>query len=274
MSSKYKKLSIGIVGCGAIGSQFALSLKENPQIPCSLSGIFDIDEDKMSLLAKKISKRNIRKESLDGIIERCDLVVEAVTAPNACDVIKKSLKVKKNVLAMSVSQLFLNQDLFKLAKKNKCSLIPSGAIAGLDAIKAASSVPFQRIVLTTRKPPSALENSLYLAKKKIDISCIKKETVLYDGDVEKAVKYFPKNINVAATLALACGQSKKIKVRIITSPKFRNNSHSIEMIGASGKISTCTINNACPDNPKTSYLAALSGFQMLKQFCLGINIGT
>ena len=60
----------------------------------------------------------------------------------------------------------------------------------------------------------------------------------------------------------------------ITSPKFKTNSHEVEMIGSFGKMVTKTENVACPDNPKTSYLAALSGLQILKQYCNGIFIGT
>ena len=63
-------------------------------------------------------------------------------------------------------------------------------------------------------------------------------------------------------------------VRIMTSPDYKTNTHEIEIIGDFGRIVTSTENVVCPDNPKTSYLAVLSGIQTLKQFCTGIMIGT
>ena len=40
------------------------------------------------------------------------------------------------------------------------------------------------------------------------------------------------------------------------------------------RIVTRTDNVVSPENPKTSYLAVLSGMQTLKQFCQGTGIGT
>ena len=69
-------------------------------------------------------------------------MIEAVNAPDTHDIIRQALLSKKNVLAMSVGKLLNAQDLFALAEKNKCTiLLPSGAIAGIDAIKAAGGSP-------------------------------------------------------------------------------------------------------------------------------------
>ena len=64
------------------------------------------------------------------------------------------------------------------------------------------------------------------------------------------------------------------RVKIVTSPKYKTNSHEVEMVGDFGRLTTKTDNVVCPDNPKTSYLAVLSGLQTLKQYCTGILIGT
>ena len=202
-------------------------------------------------------------------------MVEAVNAQNTRGIIRQALKAKKSVLSMSVGKLLNASDLFRLAKQNKCHLLlPSGAIAGIDAIKAASLVGIDTITLTTRKPPAGFEGNSYLIQKGVSLSKIKKETTLFEGDVATAIKIFPRNINVAATLALASQSRKKIIIRIITSPRYKTNSHKIELTGKFGRIITQTDNVVCPDNPKTSYLAVLSGLQTLKQYCSGVFIGT
>ena len=202
-------------------------------------------------------------------------MIEAVNAQSTYELIRKALSAKKSVLAMSVGKLLKAPELFKLARQNKCYiLLPSGAIAGLDAIKAASLAHIKRITLISRKPLISFRNNPYLRKRGIGLAQIKNEKVIFSGNVDQAVKNFPQNINVAATLALACRVKKNFHIQIITSPKYRQNVHEIELTGDFGRITTKTENIVCPDNPKTSYLAVLSGLQTLKQFCTGILIGT
>jgi aspartate dehydrogenase len=275
MKPRKHKLKIGIVGCGAIGSRIAESIKNDLKSECRLTGLLDICHDKAHQLAKRLSLKKITKSSLKQLIKDCELMVEAVSAKNTRAIIHQALKARKNVLAMSVGKLLNAQALFTLAKANKCTLLlPSGALAGIDAIKAASLIDVRKIILTTRKPPAGFIDNPYFIKKGFDLKKIKKETVLFKGDVDTAVKLFPQNINVAATLALACQNKKKITIQIFTSPKYKTNSHEVEMIGDFGHMRTRTDNVVCPDNPKTSYLAVLSGLQTLRQFCSGVLIGT
>ena len=130
------------------------------------------------------------------------------------------------------------------------------------------------MTITSRKPPAGFSNVAYVKAKGIDISRIDRETVLFEGDVQSAVKFFPQNINVAATLALASQAPDKMTIRIVTSPEYQTNSHEIEVVGDFGRISSRTDNVVCPDNPKTSFLAVLSAIQTLKEYCLGTRIGT
>jgi len=275
MKPRRNKVTIGIVGCGAIGSRIAYSIQKDLKKDCRLNGLYDINQTTVEQLAKKLSLNKVIKKSIPELIKNCDCMIEAVSAKNTRDIIHQALKAKKDVLSMSVGKLLNASDLFRLANQNRCHLLlPSGAIAGIDAIKAASLVGFDTITLTTRKPPAGFYGNPYLLEKGIDPSKIESETVLFEGDVATATKIFPRNINVAATLALASQSRKKITVRILTSPKYKTNSHEIDATGPFGRIRTETNNVVCPDNPKTSYLAVLSGIQTLKQYCSGVFIGT
>ncbi len=275
MKSKTDRTRIGIVGCGAIGSRIAISINKDFKKDCRLTGLYDINQEKADHLSKRLSLKKVVKRSIPELIKSCDCMVEAVTAKNTRPIIRQALEAKRSVLAMSVGRLLNSSNLFRLAKKNKCQLLlPSGAIAGIDAIKAASLIGIDSIMLTTRKPPVGFDNNSYLINKGIDPLKITKETLIFEGGVAAAVKAFPRNINVAATLALASQCKKKIIIRIITSPKYKTNSHEIELKGKFGRIVTQTDNFVCPDNPKTSYLAVLSGLQSLKQYCSGVFVGT
>lgn len=270
-----RKLRIGILGCGAIGSRIAKSIGDDLKAHCRLTGFYDCDPLKMQSLGHVLKKSGLAQRSLKELIKNCDLMVEAVNAAHTEKFVREAVASRKHVLAMSVGKLLGKKNLFSLAAKNRCQiLIPSGAIAGLDALKAASLAQVDEIVLTSRKPLNGFSQSEYLTKKNVDLSSITKETVLFSGSVADAVKYFPQNINVASTLALASGLTQKIRVRIITSPEYKVNSHEIEINGAFGRIVTRTENVTCPDNPKTSYLAVLSAIRTLKDFCSGTRIGT
>ena len=270
-----QKVKIGVVGCGAIGSRIARSVSNELKNYCVLNALFDIDFKKAESLAQEIKQKKVFKKSYKDLLKACTFVIEAVNAPRTDEIIRQALLNQKNVLAMSVGKLLNREDLFRLAKRNHCQIfIPSGAIAGIDAIKAASLANVSSITLTTRKPPAGLTNSPYVEEKGINLKDITAETVVFDGDVDTAVKFFPKNINVAATIALACGLKNKMSVRIVTSPEYKTNSHEIEMIGDFGRLVTRTDNQVCPDNPKTSYLAVLSAIQTLKQFFQEVKIGT
>lgn len=275
MRLKRNKVRIGIIGCGAIGSRIAYGVQKDFKEICQLSGLYDIDQTAVEQLVKKLSLKKIAKRSITELIKDCDCMIEAISAKNTRNIIRQALEAKKDVLSMSVGKLLNASNLFRLANQNKCHLLlPSGAIAGIDAIKAASLIGIDTITLTTRKPPAGFYGNYYLSKKGIDLSKIKGETLLFEGTVDAAIKIFPSNINVAATLALASQCRKKIIVRIFTSPKYTTNSHEINLTGKFGCIRTETNNTVCPDNVKTSYLAVLSGLQTLKQHCSGVFIGT
>ncbi len=237
--------------------------------------MYDINPAKSDNLQKFILQKNVVKASYRELLNNCDLVVEAVNAPDTHQLVRTALLAKKDVLVMSVGKFIEDETIFKLAQKQGVKvLIPSGAIAGIDAIKAASLQRIDSVTLTTRKPIYGFADNAYVQEKKINLSQIKKETVLFEGNVREAVKCFPQNINVAATIALASNSKDKLRIRISTSPEFKVNSHEIEVVGEFGRLVTKTENVVCPDNPKTSYLAVLSAVRTLKEYFQGVKIGT
>jgi len=269
------KIRVGILGCGAIGSRIAKSIKTECSQEAVVSALFDINPAKAENLQKQIPQKNIVKQSYRELLTHSDLVVEAVNAPDTHRLVRQALLAKKDVLIMSVGKFIEGESIFKLADKQGVRvLIPSGAIAGIDAIKAAALQRIDAIRLTTRKPIYGFADNAYVQERRINLSAIKKETILFEGNVLDAVKRFPQNINVAATIALASHAKDKLRIRISTSPEFKVNSHEVEVLGAFGRLVTKTENVVCPDNPKTSFLAVLSAVRTLKEYFQGVEIGT
>ncbi len=271
-----EKLKVGIVGCGAIGSSLAKSIKTCFRGECRLAGIYDIDPEKQDCLSRLLNDRRLKSGSLKELIGRSELVIEATSASASWKIVRSAIMAGRSVMVMSVGGLVTYPATLRslCRRKNASVFIPSGAVCGVDGLKASLGVPVESVTLTTTKPLSAFSGIKYLEKRKIDARKLKKDTLLFDGSAADAIRNFPQNINVAATLSIAGIGPEKTRVRIIASPKARRNSHKVSIESAAGSVETRTENTVHPDNPKTSYLAVLSGLACLRQILDPLKVGT
>jgi aspartate dehydrogenase len=270
------KLKIGIVGCGAIGSSLAKEIVSGMRKQASLTALFDIRPEKAQLLSRKLTRdTKLCVSNLKALIKRCDLVIEASSAKASWEIARQALSGGCKVMVMSVGGMVGHLDeLYALSSKNNTMVyFPSGAISGIDALKAANIGKVQKVVLTTRKHPDAFKGVEYVSKN-FKLTGLKQDKLLFKGSAALAVKYFPQNVNVAAVLGLAGIGMRKTSVRIIACPKVKKNIHEIEIESTAAKVFTRTENILHPQNPKTSYLAVLSAIATLKQILQPIKIGT
>lgn len=269
-------MKIGIVGCGAIGSSLAKTILSDFTDKAELISLYDVEIEKVYKLADKLGIAKSVALNLEDLINKVDLVVEAAKFEAALGIAKKAVSFSRDILVMSAGGIAEHyEELQVLAQERNCRIfIPSGAICGIDGLKAAACGRIKRIVLTTRKPPRAFLGVPYVLKRKIRLDNITDDTLIFEGDALTAIRVFPQNINVAATLSMAGVGLKDTFVRIIASANTDRNIHEIEIESEAGKIVTRTENLVHPDNPKTSYLAVLSAIATLKQILEPVRIGT
>ena len=262
-------MKVGIIGCGFIGTEVAEFIDKEESF--DLIGLNDIDKKKAHELIKKLKNNKPKFMDLDDLIEKSDLIIESATKTVVELILKnKNLDNKnKKLLIMSTGGLINNLD--SLNKLKNCEiLLPSGAIAGLDAIKSVSG-KINSLSLTTTKPAKGLEGALYIVNNKINLSELREKKVIFEGSLKEAVLGFPQNINVAATLFLA-SKFEDIKVKIVADPDTKYNTHEIEAQGDFGIIKTIA-QNLPSKNPRTSYLAVLSAIQTIKNLKNNVKIG-
>ena len=269
---------IALLGCGAIGTQIALAI-DSGKIPAQLTQIYDQSKEAALKLDSKLKNKPIIVENSHLLSSGpVDLVVETASQQAVKDVALSVLQNKKDLMIMSVGAL-LDSSVFEVLSDackefSKTIYLPSGAIAGLDALKSVKN-ELESVTLTTTKNPNSLRGAKFFETSDIDLDKIEKPTVLFDGTAQQAVKLFPANINVAALLSLVGLGNERTKVKIIADPNTDKNTHQIEAIGKFGKMNFSIQNIPDETNPKTSKLAILSSIETLRKYCSdGISIGT
>jgi aspartate dehydrogenase len=247
-----------------------------PFRPVTKVVFFDVNAQRARDLARR-SPRFAVAPSIRALVKDSDMVVEAASQAAAREVAPMAIRAGKDVLVMSLGAM-ADERLWKALTRGASAgrgrlHLPSGALGGLEAVASAREGGLTSVRLQTRKPPRALAGVAYLQERGVDVSKIRKATVVFRGSARQAVSRFPANINVAAALSLAGVGFDRTRVEIIADPRVRNNQHEVRARGAFGEL-RCTVRNApSPDNPKTSYLAALSALATVKNAARGFHFG-
>lgn len=268
------KKNVGIIGVGNIGSALIKHIDKVLKGKIEVVYVFDMDASRVEVLAKKYNFV-IPSDSIQDIFERSDLIIESANSKVVPVVLETAIKIKKDLFLISVGGLLGIEDLLtKAIQEGIKIMLPSGAISGVDALKASKIAGIKSVSLTTRKSPKSIVGAPYLEQKGIDVESIDKETVIFEGNALEAMKGFPKNINVSALLSLGGIGAENTTVKIVISPEYTKNIHEIEVESEAGSFKTVTQNVPSPDNPKTSYLAALSTMAALDGYFDNLRLGT
>ncbi len=265
---------VGLIGCGTIGAQLALALQRKYSGLARIVALHDADPAHARTLQRQL-RSHPPLVSLPALIHKSQLVLEAASAEVAASVVTRALRANRHVLVMSVGGLLHNRAWQRLAQRSKGRVyIPSGALAGLDGVKALAVGRLRRLSLTTRKPPRALAGAPYVLRKGLHLDRLRRPTVIFEGSPRAAVEAFPQNTNVAAALTLAAGVSApQARIRVVADPTIHHNIHELEAEGDCGRIH-CRIESRPSTNPKTSELAVRSAVASLQRLFEPVAIGT
>jgi len=269
-----KKIKVGILGCGTIGTHVALMASKRFHDKMEVRYLTDKHSEKSRHLAKRL-KNPVQVVSFSELMQRSDVIIEAASAAVSEKAATRALQHHKTILIMSVGGLLHLKNLEKKTAQSRGKLwVPSGAVAGIDALRAAKLGKLKKVRLITRKPPQGLSGAPYFQKRKFPSLKKNQEVRIFSGSARQAVRAFPQNVNVAAILSLAGLGAEKTQVELWTSLKYKRNQHEIFVSGAFGTVRTETSNVPSPENPKTSYLAVLSAIATLQDIFSSIKIGT
>ena len=237
---------VGVIGCGAIGTIIAEAF-ERRTLACDELILFDYELERAEKLKSQLRFPARVVLRLDEMLRlKPKVVVEAASQQAARDYVGRIVAEGIDVIVMSTGALL------GLNLQSKRVHVPSGAVGGLDALSAAALAGVDEVVLTTRKNPKALD---------VDYG---EERVVYEGDAEEAARRFPREMNVAATLALTV-KPTRVKVRVVSDPLVHRNTHEIHVKWRFGEMFLRFANDPHPENPRTSALAAWSAIRLLQK---------
>jgi|TARA_B110000495_G_scaffold139625_1_gene122619 aspartate dehydrogenase len=265
-----------------MGSELARAVHRGEAGSARIIGLFDEYQPGRQALAKELSTGNAHKpaqvETVAELVNlpNIDLVIECASQAAVVAHAETVLSSGTSMLVMSsgamISPDFMRTVSADAAKSGASIYIPSGAVGGIDALRASKSLLEEVTIVSTKKPIS-LSGAPGFAdweEKKIT-----EATVIFEGSAADAVGLFPANVNVAATVSMAGIGPDATKVRIVADPDSPGNVHEINAVSKAGKFSFRFENMPHETNPKTSFLAVLSAIETLRSICEpGLRIGT
>ena len=253
------RLRIALIGHGAIGAA----------VRRILAGQASSRVEVIALLARPQSAQRLGVEAagvrvhttLDALLaEPVDLVAECAAHAVVREHGERVLAAGRDLLVSSVGALAddpLRAALVAAAERTgRQVIVPAGAIGALDLLRAATLAGLGRVVYRSRKPPAAWKGSP--AEALVDLDRLTSATTFFEGSAREAASRYPKNANVAATVALATLGLDRTDVALVADPGVSANVHEIDADGPSGRVSLRTEGLPARENPRTSMITAYS----------------
>jgi aspartate dehydrogenase len=265
-------LRVGLAGLGAVGMTVARRLEAGIR-GLSLAAISVRDLDKAKRALPRIGNGIIATDP-GGLAALCDVVVEGLPPSLFMAVAEPTIDAGRIFMPLSVGQLLVHPQLIDRARERGARiLVPTGALLGLDAVRAAAEGEIYEVRMVTRKPPAGLEGAPYLRERGITLVGLKEPRKVFDGTAREGARGFPANVNVAAALSLAGIGPDRTKLEIWADPGVDRNIHRIEVDADSARFSL-QIENIPSENPRTGKITALSTIAALRGLVSELRVGT
>lgn len=272
-SSSASELAVAIGGFGAIGQAIAARLDQG-EPGLKLVAVSARDQAKAEANMAAFRKK-VPVLPLGQLADHADIVVECAPAAVFREVAEPALAQGRIFVPLSVGALLVHDDLAELAERTGGRIVvPTGALLGLDAVRAAAEGEIESVTMVTRKPPDGLAGAPYLKEHGIDVSSLSAPQKIFDGSAREGAKGFPANVNVAAALSLAGIGPDRTRLEIWADPGVTRNVHRIKVEADSARFEMTIENVPSGENARTGKITALSALAALKGLVSAVKIGS
>ncbi len=249
--------TIAIIGCGAIGEAVARYLADHEDVEVAVA----IIEAGMETRAREVFGEGVEiAHDFDGISTELDLAVDCAGHPALRQHGEAILSRGTNLISVSSGALAdadLYDRLVAATQRGGSQLrLVSGAIGALDVLAAGSVGRLTKVTYRGRKPPQGWRGSP--AEAKLDLDSLTEAAVHFRGNARNAALEYPRNANVAASVALAGIGLDNTVAELIADPSITRNVHEIVAEGDFGRFEFRIDGKSLPDNPRSSAITAMS----------------
>jgi aspartate dehydrogenase len=268
-----RPLRVGLAGFGAVGREVALKLDAG--IPgLALAAVSARDADKARRALPRLGG-DVPILPLEQLASACDVVVEGLPKEAFLTAARTCIDAGRIFMPLSVGRLLDHWDLVDRARETGARiLVPTGALIGLDAVRAAAEGTIHSVTMVSRKPPAGLEGAPYLRERGISVLGVSAPTKVFDGFAREGAKGFPANLNVAAALSLAGVGPDRTRLEIWADPTVDRNTHTITVDADTARFTMTIENIPSPDNPRTGLITAMSAVAALRGLVSTLKVGT
>jgi aspartate dehydrogenase len=266
-------LKTAIAGLGTIGMPVARALQRGVpgiELVAVVSRRRDVAERRLAEAGIKVPV-----VSTTQMVELAEIVVECAPAKEFRSLAEPVLKAGRTLVTVSGAALLEAFDLVDLAKRynGRINLV-TGALLGLDAVRAATEGDVRYVRMISRKPPLSLRGAPYLEANRIDVGAITTPTRVFKGSAREGARGFPANFNVAAALSLAGIGPDKTELEIWADPAVTRNTHTIEVEADSARFTMTIENVPSVENPATGRITPLSIIATLRSLGAPLRVGS
>ena len=264
-------MRVGIAGLGAVGLDVARRLITGIEgLELTAVAVRDAEKARKALPAGSA----VTFLTLDQLAEQCDLVVECLPPALFRGIALAAIEKARLFMPLSVGQLLEHWDLVDLARATGARiLVPTGALIGLDAVRAAAEGEIRSVTMVSRKPPAGLEGAPYLVERGMSVLGLTEPLRIFAGSAREGARGFPANVNVAAALSLAGIGPDRTRLEIWADPTIDRNTHHIEVEADVARFSM-TIAGIPSANPRTGRIVAPSVVAALRGLVSPLKVGT
>ena len=270
---------VAIAGFGAIGKVLGRRLTDGSMPAVSdhfelvVIGARDVARTRAAVAATLT--RMVPVVASTELAGKADILLECVPTPAFRSVVEPALAAGMTVITVSGAALLEHMDLEAVARKGGGQLIlATGAIVGLDAIRAARLGRIDSVTMVTRKPPRSLATAKQVVEDGRDLMALTAPELLFKGTAREGARRFPANVNVAAAIALAGIGADRTQLEIWTDPGVERNTHRVIVEADTARIEVAIANVPSDDNPGTGRITALSMLAALERLASPLVIGS
>jgi aspartate dehydrogenase len=266
-------VKVGIAGLGTIGFKVAKALDdgiEGLELAAVTSGDTAKAEGRLATL-----KTPVPVVDAAALAESCDVIVECVPKAVFMEIAEPALKAGRTFITVSGAGILANPQVEQMARDHGAQIIlATGALLGLDAVRAAAEGHVNEVRMITRKPPNALKGAPYLVQNDISVDNLNGPRKVFEGTAREGAMGFPANVNVAAALGLAGVGADETKLEIWADPALDRNTHTIRVDADSARFELSIENVQSEENPGTGKITALSVIACLRSLTQTLRVGT